>query len=74
VQGFIGRTKQTWKELDDQVAQKIPKASTFAPTNTVKALDDLTTPIAGAEKSTGTPLDARIAKIKEDLTADLTGE
>lgn len=69
--GFLERTRDQWRALDNAVAQKIPKGSQFAPTNTVKALDDLTTPIPGAEKSTGTPLDARISSIKDNLMEDL---
>lgn len=69
--GFIERTKQVWNKLDDAVAEKIPAGSTFAPSKTAEALDKLTTPVKGAERSTGTPLDARVIKIKEDLAADL---
>ena len=69
--GFLARTKATWNTLDDAVSAKIPKDAAFVPANTVKALDDLTKPVAGAEKSTGTPLDARITSVKENLLADL---
>jgi hypothetical protein len=69
--GFLERTKAQWAQLDNAVAAKIPKGATFQPSNTVQALDELTTPIRGAEKSTGTPLDARIVAIKENLLADL---
>lgn len=69
--GFLDRTKATWLKLDDSVAQKIPKGSTFDPSNTVKALDDLTATTAGAEKTTGALVNTKIAQIKENLTADL---
>ena len=69
--GFLERTKAQWNQLDNAVAAKIPKKTTFQPANTVSALDELTQPIKGAEKSTGTPLDARITTIKADLLADL---
>ena len=69
--GFLARTKAQWQALDNAVAAKIPKGATSAPTNTMAALDDLTRPVVGAEKSTGTPLDARVVSIKENLAADL---
>lgn len=69
--GFLARTKAQWSQLDDAVAAKIPKGAAFQPANTIQALDDLTRPVVGAEKSTGTPLDARIVTIKENLAADL---
>ncbi len=69
--GFLARTKDTWNKLDQEVAAKIPQGSAFRPANTLQALDDLTRPIPGAEKSTGAPLDARIPAIKENLVADL---
>ena len=69
--GFLARTKATWQKLDSDVANKIPKTATFAPVNTVAALDDLTKPVLGAAQSTGTPLDARIVSIKENMLADL---
>lgn len=69
--GFIARTKNQWKQLDDEVAAKIPEGSTFAPTNTVKALDDLTASVKGAEKTTGALVNSRIAEIKKNLTDDL---
>jgi len=69
--GFLARTKATWQQLDNAVAAKIPKGAAFQPANTLQALDDLTRPVTGAEKSTGTPLDSRIVTIKADLAADL---
>lgn len=69
--GFVDRTKATWVNLDNEVAAKIPKGTTFAPNNTVKALDELTTPTPGAEKTTGALVNAKIADIKQNLSADL---
>lgn len=69
--GFLDRTKATWKMLDDAVAAKIPPNAAFTPTNTVKALDDLTRPVKGAEASTAQPLDARILQYKDNLAADM---
>jgi len=69
--GFLERTKATWVNLDNEVATKIPKGTTFAPSNTVKALDELTTPTPGAEKTTGALVNSKIADIKQNLSADL---
>ena len=69
--GFLDRTKAVWSTLDDAVAAKIPKEAAFNPANTMQALDDLTRPVAGAERSTGAPLDARISVIKQNLMDDL---
>ena len=69
--GFLARTKAQWSQLDDAVAAKIPQGAAFQPANTLQTLDDLTRPVRGAEKSTGTPLDTRIVSIKENLAADL---
>lgn len=69
--GFLDRTKATWQNLDSEVSAKIPKGTTFAPNNTVKALDDLTTPTPGAEKTTGALVNPKIAEIKQNLSADL---
>lgn len=71
VSGFLARTKETWKQLDDQVAAKIPQGSAFAPGNTVKALDELTAPVVGAEKTTGALVNPKVAEIKANITADL---
>lgn len=71
VQGFVAQSKDTWKKLDAEVAGKIPKGSTFAPSNTVTALDELTALTPGAEKTTGSLVNPTLAKIKEGLTADL---
>lgn len=69
--GFLERTRDQWKRLDDAVAQKVAPSSAFQPANTVKALDDLTTPTAGAEKTTAALVNPTIAKIKENIAADL---
>lgn len=71
VTGFIGRTKVAWQALDQQVASKLPPNSTFAPSNTIKALDDLTVPVAGAEQTTGALVNPKIAEMKANFTADL---
>lgn len=69
--GFLDRTKAEWTALDDAVAAKVPKGSSFAPNETMQALDELTTPVAGAEKTTEGLVNPTLAKIKENLSADL---
>jgi hypothetical protein len=70
-QDFIGRTKQTWQQLDNDVAAKIPAGARFAPANTVQALDQLTSAIPGAEKTTAALVNPKIAEIKANVAADL---
>jgi len=70
VGGFLDRTKATWQQLDDKLAQKVGNASA-TPTNTVQALDALTTPVRGAEKTTGALVNPKLAEIKANLAADL---
>lgn len=69
--GFLERTKEEWTNLDNAVAAKVPKGAATAPSNTVKALDELTTPVVGAEKTTGSLVNPKLAEIKENLSADL---
>lgn len=69
--GFIDRTKAEWLKLDNEVAAKVPQGTAFTPSNTVKALDELTTPTAGAEKTTGALVNPKLAEIKQNLAADL---
>jgi hypothetical protein len=71
VTGFLARTKETWKQLDEQVAAKIPQGSAFQPANTVKALDELTAPVAGAEKTTGALVNPKVAEIRANIAEDL---
>lgn len=69
--GFIDRTKAQWVNLDNKVATKIPSGSTFAPSKTIQALDELTAPTPGAEKTTGALVNSKISEIKKNMTADL---
>lgn len=71
VGGFMARTKETWKRLDDELAAKVSPDSKFQPTNAVKALDDLTATTPGAEKTTGALINPKLAEIKANLKADL---
>jgi hypothetical protein len=68
--GFIERTKAQWTVLDDAVGQKAQGATSSA-ANTAKALDELTTPTVGAEKTTGALVNPKLAEIKKNLDADL---
>lgn len=69
--GFLARTKAVWQMLDDAVAAKIPSGSRFIPANTLKSLDDLTTPVTGAEKTTAALVNPKLADMKANLIADL---
>ena len=69
--GFLERTRAKWQQLDNEVAAKVPASSSFVPSNTVNALDDLTKPTVGAEKTTAGLVNPTIAKIKENLAADI---
>lgn len=69
--GFLERTKDQWVKLDNEVAAKVPKGTATAPSNTVQALDELTAATAGAEKTTGSLVNPKLAEIKQNLTADL---
>lgn len=71
VGGFLGRTKEAWQKLDEAVAAKVPQGASFAPANTAKALDELTTPVTGAEKTTGALVNPKIADLKANIQADL---
>lgn len=69
--GFLERTRAKWQQLDDAVAAKVPTDAAMAPQNTVQALGELTTPAKGAERTTGALVNPTIAKIKDNLAADL---
>ncbi len=69
--GFLDRTKATWNRLDQAVASKIPPGSTFVPSSTVQALDDLTRPVTGAEQTTSALVNPKLADMKTNLAADL---
>ena len=71
VSGFVTDSKNTWKKLDAELAAKMPKGSSIQPTQTVAALDELTASVAGAEKTTSSLVNPTIAKLKQDLTADI---
>ena len=69
--GFLARTKQVWQSLDEQVAAKIPQDARFTPSNTVQTLDKLTAPVEGAEKTTASLVNPKVAAIRENIAADL---
>jgi hypothetical protein len=68
---FLGRTKQTWQQLDNEVAAKMPQGASFVPQNTVAALDDLTATVPGAERTTAALVNPKVAEIKANVAADL---
>jgi hypothetical protein len=69
--GFLDRTKATWNKLDADVASKIPKDAEVAPTNTLKVLQDLTTPVAGAEKTSRVLTNPKLQEIYDAFKSDM---
>lgn len=65
VKGFMGRTKETWLKLDDEVAAKAGNTTAYT-TNTKAALDELTKPAAGVDVF----VNPKIAQIKETLASN----
>ena len=73
--GFLERTKETWNRLDQMLAEKLaasPAGTKLVPQNTLKALDDLTIPMAGAEASTGGLTNKTLKQMRADLGTDLS--
>lgn len=68
--GFLSSTKQTWNQLDDALAAKVGGAN-VTPGNTMAALDSLTAPVAGAEKTTAALVNPKLADMKANLAADI---
>lgn len=71
VKGFIGRTKDKWLELDNELATKVPQGYAVEPTNTHAALAGLTAPVKGAEATTGALVNPKMAAIRDNLAKDL---
>lgn len=69
--GFLERTKQTWQNLDNEVAAKIPQGSSFRLPNTVQTVVELTQPVRGAEKTTAALVNPKIAEIRANIADDL---
>lgn len=69
--GFIERTKETYKRLDAITASKMPKDSTWLASNTMSVLDDLVTPVAGAERTTRALVNPTLATMRQNLADDL---
>lgn len=69
--GFLDRTKAVWTQLDDKLAARIPANASFAPSNTLQALDDLTRPTPGAEKTTAALVNPKIAEMRANLADDI---
>lgn len=69
--GFLERTRAAWQALDNAVAAKVPPTASFSPTNTLQALDDLTRPIQGAEKTTGGLVNPKLDAMRQNISDDL---
>lgn len=70
-QGFLARTRGKWLSLDQEMAAKVPPTTITAPTNTLKALDQLTVPVFGAEKTSQALRTNRMNEIKSAIVEDL---
>ncbi len=68
--GFLERTRGTWQQLDQKMADKIGGPYNVPPLNTLRVMDELVTPVAGAERTTGALVNKRIADIREQFKAD----
>jgi len=71
--GFLARTKATWQQLDNAVAAKIPANAAMRPSNTLQALEGLTKPTIGAEKTSQVMSTPKVAEIRSAMRADLAG-
>jgi hypothetical protein len=71
--GFIDRTKATWLELDQKLADKVGTQYQVPPTNTQKALEELGQVVPGAEKSTATLVNPKIAAFRDAFMEDVKG-
>jgi hypothetical protein len=70
--GFLETTTAQWKALDDAVAAKIKPNTTVMPMETVRALDELTAPVQGAESTTAALANPKLVQMRDNLEADLT--
>lgn len=70
--GFLARSKATWQKLDDQLGARVGQYN-IPPNATLKALDQLVAPVAGAEKTTGALVNPKIAEIRDNFMADVKG-
>lgn len=69
--GFIERTKETWTALDQKLADKVGTQYKVPPVNTQAALEELGKPIAGAESTSATLVNPKVAAIREAFMADV---
>lgn len=68
--GFLERTRDTWRRLDQQMADKVGGPYNVPPVATMQVLDDLVKPVAGAENTTNALVNKKIADIREQFRAD----
>ena len=69
--GFLERTKNTWKTLDDKTAALLPKDAVVQPTNTVNELNRLTAPVAGATNFTEGLVNPKLVQFRKNIEADI---
>lgn len=68
--GFLERTKATWQQMDQALATKVG-GTTVAPGKTLSALENLTLPTAGAERTTGALANATLKQMRNNLVDDM---
>lgn len=71
--GFVERFKKQQSDLYDKLDQFVPSDSKVGVTNTQKTLKTLTTPVKGAEATTGRLINKRLTDIASDLGIDAAG-
>lgn len=69
--GFVERFRGTSRQLYNEVDRHLPPDLRVPPQATAAKLEELTTPIQGAENVSGGLQNPKVARIREDLTADL---
>lgn len=69
--GFVEQFKSQSRANYDRLDQFVQKSTKFAMPETTEALDDLTKPIYGAERTSRFFINSKIRSIKEALDADL---
>ena len=69
--GWREQFRATSRQLYNDVDQHLPPTLRVTPQATTTKLDELTSTIQGAEKTSGGLINPKVAQIREDLTADL---
>lgn len=68
--GFLQRTREIWKSLDDALGKKVGTQYKLPPNNTMRVLDELIEPVPGAERTTNALVNSKIREIRNNFRAD----